>query len=204
METYSDSLLDSLWLNLKISSTGDILLSNADLYREAIDSLGVEGFLEQTGSRENTGALTNRILRRSLEKWKNNEWEQLKTNFQATLSLRLLLSLPVYALILQLFFFRQPFSRHFVFCLHFLSFFFLFTGICWFILNLLISILPVNIAVFGFSLVVVYFYLMLAIRRVYHRRWWRSIVVAFLVAILFLAILLIFSVVFGLLYILFF
>ncbi|HUH27898.1 DUF3667 domain-containing protein [Gelidibacter sp.] len=174
----SNSIFNIPFNEMEIDSMVAAGASDEDIYKK----LGMEA---------DAGYFTKRVYKQILKFFKTKSAGSILQTFYDSIPLAMFILLPIFALILKLFYFRKGrFVHHLVFTFYFFAF--LFCVFSWLVLaNLIWKDFPGWIMTFAmFS---IFFYLLFAIRRFYTERWLRSIIKSSAISFLFLSIVLPFT-----------
>ena len=144
------------------------LFSSKELDSLIKENVPQEQLLRSMGMKENANSLTQKFCAQILKLYKQKSGGSLLQTIYETLPIALFVLLPVFALLLKVFFFRQGvYVNHLVFSFYFFSFLF-------FIFTLLLIVNQVLNLPFWIDLIVVLsmaVYLILAIKRFYIASW---------------------------------
>lgn len=159
--------------------------------RQTMDSLIAAGApleekLEYMGMKKDAGALTRHFYTQGLKMYENRGSGIINT-FYDTIPIAMFFMLPLFALLLKLFYWRRgTFAHHMVFSFYYFTF--LFTGFCVLILIGYITEIPIWIKILVW--LAFYIYLLLALRQFYKSSWLGAIVKSYLVAFMYMIIVL--------------
>lgn len=140
-----------------------IFLTNIEYYTEDIESMGVEAFLE---SREvEKGTINYWVTKKTVEKYKNNQWEQTQNNYERNLSFLMYLLIPVFALVLKVFYVKRSYLEHISFTFYYFTLYFLLQLVFFFLSSLVNLIAPIPVGIL--LLPVMFVYLVIALHQNY-------------------------------------
>lgn len=146
---------------------------------------------EYMGMKEDDGIFTKRLYRQILKFYKSKSGGSILQAFYDSVPLAMFILLPIFALILKLFYFRKgQFAHHLVFTFYFFSF--LFTV---FSILTLASLLWKDFPWWIITLVMLstFFYLLLGVKRFYEQSYFLSFVKSNVIAFMFLSLVLPFT-----------
>jgi len=168
--------LDSIIKANVRESNEDISVFNVDYDDEKIDSLiainaPIEEQLKATGMKEDAGIFKRRFYTQLLKFQKNKKGGNILQTFYDSIPIALFVLLPIFALILKLFFWRRgAFAHHLVFSFYYYSF--LFTVMSIILLANFIWDVPGSV---NFLIMLsTFFYLFLAIKHFYRQGYFVS------------------------------
>ncbi|WP_445957730.1 DUF3667 domain-containing protein [Yeosuana sp.] len=153
----------------KIDSLIAINASDAEIYK----AMGLE---------EDAGAFTRKLYAQALKFYKQRNGGSLLQAFYDSIPLAMFILLPIFALLLKLFYFRKgPFSHHLVFAFYYFSFLFMVFSIL-ILLDLLWKIPGIVIGLIMFS---TFLYLFLAVKRFYSQGYFLSLLKSGIISFMF-------------------
>ena len=159
--------------------------------RKTMDSLIAAGApleekLEYMGMKKDAGALTRHFYTQGLKMYEKQGSGILNT-FYDTIPIAMFFMLPLFAMLLKLFYWRRgTFAHHMVFSFYYFTF--LFTGFC--ILILIGYLLDIPTWIKAIVWLAFYVYLLLALRQFYKSSWLGAVVKSYLVAFFYMIIVL--------------
>jgi hypothetical protein len=174
-----------------ITNTQTMSVTSLNFQKETLDSLIASGApeaekLEAMGKNEDTGVFITKVYIQLLKLYEQKGGGILKTLYD-TIPIAMFFMLPLFALLLKLFYWRRgTFAHHIVFSFYFFTF--LFTSFCVFVLANTFLDIPIWIDVLVFLSFIIY--LMLALRHFYESRWWGAFIKANLISLMYMLIVL--------------
>ncbi len=159
-------------------------------YRKTIDSLMAAGASEDValkalGMEDDAGYFTKKFFSQLLKLYKNRNGGQVLQAIYDTIPVSLFFLLPVFALILKLFFYRRgSYAHHLVFSFYYFSFLFTVFNII-LIVN---SFLAVPFWIDFLLVLSTFFYLLIAIKRFYNSGWFLSFIKTFFSSFIYLMV----------------
>lgn len=175
--------------SLKAPKEKEVLKTGFNFNQEAIDSLIASGapdedIYKEMGMDDDESAFTRRLYHQALKFYKNRSGGSILQAFYDSIPISMFILLPIFALILKLFFYRKgKYAHHLVFTFYFFSFLFMVFSIL-VICNLVWKGFPgwIN-SLIMFS---TFFYLLIAIKKFYRQGWFLSFLKASIVSFSFL------------------
>jgi len=155
-----------------ITGSQGIPVTSLNFQKEALDSLIAQGAplaekLKAMGKKEDAGVFTTKVYTQLLKLYEQRGGGILQTLYD-TIPIAMFFMLPLFALLLKLFYWRRgTFAHHMVFSFYFFTF--LFTTFCVLILANTFLDIPIGIEVLVFLSFIIY--LMLALRTFYESHW---------------------------------
>lgn len=179
--------LDTLFKN----NTGKkpIVDSSFNFKEKKIDSLIAinapdSDILKAMGLNDDAGAIKRKLYRQALKFYKQRNGGSILQAFYDSIPIAMFILLPIFALLLKLFYFRKgSFSHHLVFSFYFFSFLFMVFSIL-ILVDLIWSLSGLLIGLVMFS---TFFYLLLAVKHFYKQGYFLSFVKSGIVSFLFLS-----------------
>lgn len=185
--------LDSI---IKSSNKTPAVNSNFDFNEKKIDSLlainapDIEVY-KAMGLKEDAGAFTRKLYSQALKFYKERNGGSILQAFYDTIPIAMFILLPIFALLLKLFYFRKgSFAHHLVFTFYYFSFLFMVFSIL--ILGNFIWKLPVILIVL--AILLTFFYLLIAIKHFYKQKYFLSFIKSSVISFLFLCLVIPFAV----------
>ena len=110
-------------LQLEIQTSTGLVIHNIDYYKDEIDSLGADKFLQSRNTQLNP--VMYWVVKRTVEKYQKNDYEEINTNHERNASFLLYLLIPIFAFFMKVFRWKRSFTEHLTFTLYFFSAFYL-------------------------------------------------------------------------------
>lgn len=185
--------MDSVTTKEKINSNS---IFNVPFNEMEIDSMVAAGasdedIYKKLGMEADAGYFTKRVYKQILKFFKTKSAGSILQAFYDSIPLAMFILLPIFALILKLFYFKKGrFVHHLIFTFYFFAFLFCVFALL-VIANLIWKDFPgwiMTLAMFS-----IFFYLLSAIKRFYTERWLRTFIKSSAISFLFLSIVLPFT-----------